>query len=93
LSSDKGSVNGQVYVNLQWLYSRVEFMEDTVKKWEQALSQDKNLMLELEMKIRDLRAPFQNALESVVQSVSIQHQIYLSHQMYPGINLYHYREI
>eukprot|EP00826_Nyctotherus_ovalis_P065073 TRINITY_DN9557_c0_g1_i2.p1 TRINITY_DN9557_c0_g1~~TRINITY_DN9557_c0_g1_i2.p1 ORF type:complete len:166 (-),score=18.10 TRINITY_DN9557_c0_g1_i2:489-986(-) len=84
LRNEKEIAVGQIYLNLQWLHSRVKFMEDAVKKWEQTLNHDRDLMQKLEVRIRDLRAPFQNALENVVQSVSIQHQIYLSHQMYPG---------
>ena len=80
-----GKVVTQLYLTLQWMYSRVKFLEDTIKVWEATLNKDKADMQKLESIINDLRAPFQEKLEEVVQSLSLQHQIYLTYQMYPGI--------
>ena len=74
---------GTIYVTLQWIYSRVKFLGDVMHKWEEALTEDETTMHELEGRIKDLKLPFQSTLEAVVQSVGIEHQIFLTHQMYP----------
>ena len=76
---------GHVFAVLQWIYSRVKFLGDVVKKWDETLREDEAIMRDLEARIKDLRAPFQSTLEAIVRSVGIEHQIFLTHQMYPGI--------
>lgn len=84
-ASVEGSAVGQLFAVLQWIYSRVRFLNEVVHKWDATLQEDEISMRALEDRIRDLRAPFQSTLEAVVQSVSIEQQIFLTHQMYPGI--------
>jgi len=74
---------GGLFSEIQWIYSRVKFLNDVVKKWDTALQEDEATMGELEERLKDLRLPFQNTLEAIVQSISVQQQIFLTHQMYP----------
>ncbi len=83
LKNPAGKTVGVLHLTLQWIYSRVKFLADVVRKWDDTIHEDEVAMHELEQKIQDLRAPFQNTLEAVVQSVGIEHQIFMTHQMYP----------
>lgn len=79
-----GNQVGQLFGLLQWIYSKVLFLSDVVKKWEETIREDETYMQDLEKKLKALRSPFQSTLEAVVQSVGIEHQILLTHSMYPG---------
>ena len=79
---------GTIFVVLQWIYSKVRFLSDVVRKWDETLKEDETALHDLEEKIKDLRAPFQSTLDAVMQSVGIEQQIFLTHQMYPGTTLH-----
>ena len=81
----KGNLVGRVQAVLQWIYSKVRFLDDVLKKWDETLAEDEVALHELEAKLHALRAPFESTLDAVVQSIGIEQQILLTHRIYPGM--------